>query len=60
MKISKAVKDSDIVALSGDKYIRCGRRNKPVGVYQASNTLTIHTLDDEIETIFIPDGIPIR
>lgn len=56
LNLSKNVRDGMIVSLRGGKYIRCGKRATPAGVYHWEDCLTIIT-DDGIKTVSIPEGI---
>ncbi len=43
MNLSKAVTHGTFVAKRGDKYIRCGRRAKLVGVFQMAQRVVMIT-----------------
>lgn len=59
LKFSKAVHPGDLVTRRGDKYIRCGRRGCPVGVYQSANELLILHAGG-LEKYQTPAGIVMR
>lgn len=57
LKVSKNVLPGHLVSIRAGKLIRCGRRAKPVGVYQQSTLQKIHLLDGQIATVNVPSGI---
>lgn len=58
--LSKRIMHGILVAKRGEKYIRCGKRNKPIGVFQKSYSMTLMCLDGTIHRFTIPDGIVIK
>lgn len=56
LKFSKRVRGGTLVTKHGDKYIRCGRRARPVGVFQPAATLIMITDTGQVRTD-IPRGI---
>jgi len=54
---SKSVISGDVVTLRGNKYIRCGGRLRPSGVWQDYQEITIKTLDGESNIYCLPAGV---
>lgn len=55
--LSKQVRAGDIVAMRGSKVIRCGRRNRPMGVYQQEQQVNILSLDHISHLVTLPTGV---
>lgn len=57
LKVSKNVLPGHVVSVRGGKLVKCGRRAKPVGVYQQATMQKVHLLDGQIATVNMPSGI---
>lgn len=58
-KLSKAVKDGELVSLRGDKFIRCSRFATPRGVYTKGLFRKTLTLNGDVVTTEAPSGIAV-
>lgn len=58
LKLSRNVIDGAVVTRRGDKYILCGRRDLPVGVYQAGRETRLLT-DTGVIQVSSPAGIAV-
>jgi hypothetical protein len=56
-EISRNVELFDIVALRGNKFIRCSSKARPMGVWTPAYTIQVMTLDGESHTFLIPQGV---
>ena len=56
-KLSKKVEQGTIVALRGDKFIRCGRSLHPFGVWENGHNRITVTLDGERISTPQPTGV---
>ena len=59
IEISRAVRQGTIVAKRGNKYVRCSRRARPVGVYEEGGERITLTNNGTVRTVF-PGGIVVR
>ena len=57
LQFSKRVTYGDLLSRRGDKYIRCGKRAKPVGILRPASVLKFITMDGQRVTIPTPEGI---
>ncbi len=56
-ELSRSVVPGDLVSLRGEKFIRCGGRARPEGVYVAAATRRIILLSGEKVTHKSPEGV---
>jgi hypothetical protein len=56
LKLSRNVKQGDVVSVRGGKYIRCSRLSQPVGVWRNSETIKLRDMNGDLISVNIPAG----
>lgn len=56
-KFSKNLKHGSIVTLRGNKFVLCGPKSKPIGVYNLGCTINVINILGFMEKVVIPTGV---